>query len=49
MPNIKEEMGIKEQVHIVLRGPDGKIKQELKPNEKSPKGVRKEFRNGTEK
>ena len=47
MPELKEEMGIKEKVHIVLRGPDGKVKQELKPNKNSPKGQRKEFRNGT--
>ncbi len=30
MAEIKDEMGIKEQVHIVLRGPDGKIKDERK-------------------
>ena len=38
---------IKENIHIVLRGADGQLKQELKPNKNSPKGVRKEFRNGT--
>ena len=31
MPDIKDEIGIKEKLHIVLRGPDGKIKDERKP------------------
>ena len=31
MPEIKESVGIKEKVHIVLRGPDGKIKDERVP------------------
>jgi len=38
MPEHKDEMGIKEEVHIVLRGPDGKIKDERKsrkPNKRT--------------
>jgi len=27
----KDELGIREQVHIVLRGADGKVKDERKP------------------
>ncbi len=30
MPDIKEDVGIKEKIHIVLRGPDGKVKEERK-------------------
>lgn len=33
MPEYKDEMGIREAIHIVLRGPDGKIKDERKPEE----------------
>lgn len=33
MPEIKENMGIRESVHIVLTGPDGKVKDERKPVE----------------
>ena len=33
MPEHKDDIGIKDQVHIVLRGPDGKIKDERKPQE----------------
>ena len=29
----KEDFGIKDKIHIVLRGPDGKIKDERKPEE----------------
>ena len=28
MPEIKSKVGIDDQIHIVLRGPDGKIKDE---------------------
>lgn len=28
MPEYKDNMGIREKVHIELRGPDGKIKDE---------------------
>ena len=28
MSEQKDEMGMREKVHMVLRGPDGKIKQE---------------------
>ena len=28
MPGYKDSMGIKDKIHIVLRGPDGKIKDE---------------------
>jgi len=46
MPEIKEQMGINEQVHIVLTGPDGKVKDERK----SKKPVKKtEVRNVTGK
>ena len=38
----KDEMGIREKIHIVLRGADGKIKDERKPR-KAIK--RKEVRN----
>ena len=41
MPGIKEDMGIKDQVHIILRGPDGKIKDERKPKEKTRKEDRR--------
>lgn len=30
MPENKDDMGIKDKIHIVLRGPDGEIKQEIK-------------------
>ncbi len=33
MPEHKEEMGIKDKIHIVLRGPDGKVKDERKTEE----------------
>ncbi len=33
MPEIEEQVGIKDKVHIVLRGPDGKIKDERKIGE----------------
>jgi len=46
VPEIKDEMGIKEQVHIVLRGPDGKIKDERKPRQTTK---RMEVRNVTRK
>ena len=46
MSEIKDEMGIKEQIHIVLTGPDGKIKDERK----SKKPIKKtEVRNVTSK
>ena len=35
MPEHFDDMGIKDQVHIVLRGPDGKIKDERKPQEET--------------
>ena len=28
MPDIEEQVGIKDKIHIVLRGPDGEIKDE---------------------
>ncbi len=31
MPEIKDNMGINDQIHLVLRGPDGKIKDERIP------------------
>ncbi len=31
MPEIKDSMGINDKLHIVLRGPDGKIKDERIP------------------
>ena len=31
MPEFKEDMGISDKLHIVLRGPDGKIKDERLP------------------
>ena len=40
----KDEVGIKEKIHIVLRGADGKIKDERKTR-KAIK--RKEVRSGT--
>ncbi|MCK5236321.1 MAG: hypothetical protein KAR06_04970 [Deltaproteobacteria bacterium] len=33
MAEYKDDMGIQDKVHIVLRGPDGKIKDERKPEE----------------
>ena len=46
MTDIKDEMGIREQIHMVLRGPDGKIKDERKPR----KAIKKtEVRNVTGK
>lgn len=33
MPEVKEDMGIKDKVHIVLKGPDGKVKDERKTEE----------------
>lgn len=30
---LKEDMGIKDKVHIILRGPDGQIKEERKLGE----------------
>ena len=35
MPGFKEDMGINDKIHIVLRGPDGKIKDERKPEKKT--------------
>jgi hypothetical protein len=43
MPDIKSEVGIKEQLHIVLIGPDGKIKEERKSKEPE---ITEEHRNG---
>jgi len=41
MAEIKEQIGIKDKVHIVLRGADGKVKDERKPRErKVTQGVR---------
>ena len=31
MPEIKDSMGINDKLHIVIRGPDGKIKDERIP------------------
>ena len=31
MPEFKAKMGINDKIHIVLRGPDGKIKDERLP------------------
>ncbi len=31
MPEFKEDMGINDKIHIVLRGSDGKIKDERLP------------------
>ena len=46
MAEIKEQVGISEKVHIVLTGPDGKVKDERKPK----KSVKKtEVRNVTSK
>ena len=46
MTEIKSQMGISEKVHMVLTGPDGKIKDERKPK----KSVKKtEVRNVTSK
>ena len=46
MTEIKEQMGISEKVHMVLTGPDGKIKDERKPK----KSIKKtEVRNVTSK
>ena len=33
MPEVKEQVGIGDKIHIVLRGPDGEIKDERKPEE----------------
>ena len=33
MPEHKDEMGIQDKIHIVLTGPDGKVKDERKPEE----------------
>ena len=46
MPEAKDDVGIKDQVHIVLRGPDGKIKDERKPRKPIKK---QEVRNVTGK
>lgn len=46
MPDLKEDMGMKDKVHIILRGPDGKIKDERKSEE--VKNV-KEIRHGIQK
>lgn len=35
MPEHKDSQPIKDQVHIVLYGPDGKIKDERKPQEET--------------
>jgi len=42
MAEIKEQVGISEKVHIVLTGPDGKVKDERKPRQQIK---RKEVRN----
>lgn len=46
MTEHKDDVGIREKVHIVLTGPDGKVKDERKPS-KSKK--RTEVRNETGK
>lgn len=33
MPELKDSQEIRDQVHIVLRGPDGKIKDERMPED----------------
>ena len=33
MPEFNDNQGIKDKVHIVLRGPDGKIKDERVPED----------------
>ena len=33
MPEYKDDMGIKDKIHIVLTGPDGKVKDERKTEE----------------
>lgn len=33
MPKLEDNASIKDEVHIVLRGPDGKVKDERKPKE----------------
>ena len=51
MPEFKADMGIEDKIHIVLRGPDGKIKDERKPREakkvKEERIVKKSRRWGT--
>ena len=37
MPELKSEVGISDQIHLVLRGPDGKIKDERKPRKPEKK------------
>lgn len=46
MAGIKEKpIGIEDNIHIVLRGSDGKIKDERKPNKDGSKRTRrKEYR-----
>ena len=45
MPKDKKERAlVREKIHIVLRGPDGLVKDEQKPNKNAPKGRRKEYR-----
>ena len=46
MSEIKDNMGMKDKIHVVLRGPDGEVKDERVPS----KSVRKtEDRNVTSK
>lgn len=33
MPEHKDDFGIKDRIHIVLKGPDGKVKDERKTEE----------------
>jgi len=43
---LKEKVSIKEKMHITLRGPDGKVKDERKPREPQK---RKEVRDETKR
>ena len=43
----KEDMGINDQMHLVLRGPDGKIKDERLPRKPIKKTEVRNVRNET--
>lgn len=42
----QDELGMKDKINIVLRGPDGKVKDERKPGTKRAKRVEFRDKNG---
>lgn len=47
MAGLEDELGIKEKLHIVLRGTDGKIKEEREPQKEKKQKIIRRVKNVT--